>query len=427
MYIREEHLVRILMLAQFYRPFIGGEEQIVRDLSLELAARGHSVAVATLWQPGLPEFEMDGAIRIHRLRSLLSRFPSLFATPGKAAAAPLPDPETVWALQRVLREEQPEIVHAHNWLVQSFVPLKAWSGAKLILSLHDFGFQCATKKLIHQGSPCSGPGLLKCLACAGAHYGVAKGTITTLAQLGMAPLDRSTIDMFLPVSQAVADGSGLPGSGLPFRVIPNFAPDNLGQSDGDTQAYLDQLPSDECLLFVGALGNYKGLTVLLETYAQLHDVPPLVLIGYPCPDTPTVLPPGVIMLKNWPRHAVMAAFQRCRAAVVPSVWPEPFGIVVLEAMAAGRPVIASRIGGLTDLVVDGETGYLVPPGDVAALGNAITRLARDSQLCAQLGAAGERRLEQFRARSVVPRVEAVYRELVFQGTPQQEKRVRMPA
>ena len=103
-------------------------------------------------------------------------------------------------------------------------------------------------------------------------------------------------------------------------------------------------------------------------------------------------------------------------AVAPSVWPEPFGVVVLEAMAAGRPVIASRIGGLPDVVVDAETGLLVSPGDPIELREALERLLADQDLCEQLGQAGQRRLEQFRAGAVIPHIEQIYRMVISKET-----------
>jgi glycosyltransferase involved in cell wall biosynthesis len=79
--------------------------------------------------------------------------------------------------------------------------------------------------------------------------------------------------------------------------------------------------------------------------------------------------------------------------VVPSLRPESFGLVALEAMGAGRPVVASRLGGMAELVVDDATGYLVPPGDAAALADRLEALARDSNLRTRLGIAGRRRAE----------------------------------
>ena len=65
--------MRVLMLAQFYPPMIGGEERHVRNLSLALAKRGHSVTVATTWQHGLQEVEAEEGVRIHRLRGTMQR------------------------------------------------------------------------------------------------------------------------------------------------------------------------------------------------------------------------------------------------------------------------------------------------------------------------------------------------------------------
>jgi len=109
---------------------------------------------------------------------------------------------------------------------------------------------------------------------------------------------------------------------------------------------------------------------------------------------------------------VMAAWARSLIGIVPSVWAEPFGLVVLEAMAAGRPVIASNIGGPADIVRDEETGLLVPPGDPRALRAALARLIADPALRARLGAAGQIRVNEFKAAAVLPRIEGAYRTLL---------------
>src|ERR1051326_9076327 len=134
--------MRILMLAQFYPPTIVGEERHVATLSRELAARGHSVSVATLWHEGLADFEVDQGVRIHRIRSTMQRMNFLFSYSDRQFAPPFPDPEALWALRRIILQERPEIIHAHNWLVHSYTPIKAWSKAKLIMPLHDYSFVC---------------------------------------------------------------------------------------------------------------------------------------------------------------------------------------------------------------------------------------------------------------------------------------------
>ncbi len=78
-------------------------------------------------------------------------------------------------------------------------------------------------------------------------------------------------------------------------------------------------------------------------------------------------------------------------AVVPSTHPEAFGMVALEAMFAERPVVAANHGGVVDIVRDGETGLLVPPGDEAALSAALVKLSQDAELCRRMGRAGRER------------------------------------
>ena len=86
-------------------------------------------------------------------------------------------------------------------------------------------------------------------------------------------------------------------------------------------------------------------------------------------------------------------YRECDVCVVPSVWEEPFGLVAVEAMAAGRPVIASRVGGLQDIVQHDQTGLLVDPGDPAQLADHLDRLLDDPELRRRMGAAGRERVE----------------------------------
>jgi glycosyltransferase involved in cell wall biosynthesis len=99
--------------------------------------------------------------------------------------------------------------------------------------------------------------------------------------------------------------------------------------------------------------------------------------------------------------------------VVPSRHPEGFGIVILEAFARGKPVIGSNIGGIPEIIKDGENGLLVPPGDVDALANAIASLYREPDLRQRLALAGRNTLEaRFSANSTVDRLDKIYRELL---------------
>jgi glycosyltransferase involved in cell wall biosynthesis len=169
-------------------------------------------------------------------------------------------------------------------------------------------------------------------------------------------------------------------------------------------------PEGPFVLFVGALGRHKGLEVLLQSHAALGAPVPLVAVGTTRGDTPANFPPGVTVAVDVPHPEVMAAWTHCSIAVVPSVWPEPFGQVAAEAMSCGRPVIASAVGGLRDIVVDGETGLLVPPGDADALCDALRTLLADPARRARMGDAGRRRAQRFRVSVITDRLERIYAE-----------------
>jgi glycosyltransferase involved in cell wall biosynthesis len=103
---------------------------------------------------------------------------------------------------------------------------------------------------------------------------------------------------------------------------------------------------------------------------------------------------------------VLAAFD---IFILPSTQPDPFPTVILEAMSAGIPVIATAHGGPLEMVVDGETGLLVPPGDPAALAAAIELLLLDAPKRKAMGDAGRRRIEnEFALDTSLNRVQQVY-------------------
>jgi glycosyltransferase involved in cell wall biosynthesis len=274
------------------------------------------------------------------------------------------------------------------------------------MSLHYFSLSCPKKSLLYGGSPCSGPALAKCLGCAGRHYGRGKGAAVVLAQRTFSRAERAFVDLFLPVSEDTATGNGLPGSGLPYVVVPNLVPP-AGEAAGH-EDLLGQLPDEPFLLFVGDVRPAKGIHVLLDAHSRLAARPPLVLIGKVWADTPRELPPGVLLLRNWPNAAVRAAMGRSLALVAPSLWREPFGIVVAEALAAGRPVVASAIGGIPEIVRDGVEGLLSPPNDVGSLAAALERIVGDDGLREALAGNARRRSREYLPDTVLPRVEAAY-------------------
>jgi glycosyltransferase involved in cell wall biosynthesis len=393
--------MRVLMLAQSFAPVVGGEERVVEDLTAELVERGHHVAIATLDRPGQPSETPAGA-KIHPLKSTSYRIGALHRDTGRRHAPPLPDPDTVLGLRRVLAEERPDVVHAHNWIVHSYLPLARRSDAALVLSVHDYGLLCATKRLLRKGIPCSGPGPVKCVLCAGRHYGFAKGLVSAAATKPREHTVRRHVDLFLPVSSIVERFCGL--FDAQSMVMPNFIRTLPPPPGADER--LEELPEEPFILYFGDITEDKGVWNLAEAYAGMEDPPPLVLIGRRYLDELTDRP-GVRMLGPWPHDLVIEAVRRSLFTVAPSIWPEPFGLVALETAAAGKAIVASEIGGLMDIVVD-ETGLLVPPGDRDALRAAMQRLLDDPALREGLGAAGIEKAAEFAPDTLVPRVEAAY-------------------
>jgi glycosyltransferase involved in cell wall biosynthesis len=106
---------------------------------------------------------------------------------------------------------------------------------------------------------------------------------------------------------------------------------------------------------------------------------------------------------------IKAAYAALDISVVPSAFPEPFGGVVTESMAMGKPVVGSRAGGIVEQVEDGVTGYLVPPGDSEELAAALDRLLADAELRRRMGENGRKRfLAMFRFEPFYEKVLALY-------------------
>jgi glycosyltransferase involved in cell wall biosynthesis len=183
--------------------------------------------------------------------------------------------------------------------------------------------------------------------------------------------------------------------------------------DGEPKPYADGVPR---LLCVGRLIPIKGHIVLLRAFAEARtQLPSLELeIAGRGPLEPALKALarelGITDAIRFLGHVspIQAAIERAAVVVVPSMG-EGFGMVALEAMERSRPVIAASIGGLGELVRDGETGLLVPPGEAEPLAAAIVRLAGDLELARQMGEAGRRRaLSRFLQRFCTERTELLY-------------------
>jgi glycosyltransferase involved in cell wall biosynthesis len=180
-----------------------------------------------------------------------------------------------------------------------------------------------------------------------------------------------------------------------------------------------QPPASTRLCAVGRLIPIKGFDLLLSAFADARaEVPGLTLeIAGAGPlehELRAAAPEGITFLGRI--DPVREVYERNAIVVVPSRG-EGFGMVALEAAERGRAAIVSDVGGLPEIVADGETGTVVPAEDAAALARAIVALARDDELVRQYGHAARRRaLDEFSAGAAADGVETVYRELLHRDS-----------
>lgn len=411
------------MLAQFFPPDVGGEERHVLNLSNALAARGNDVHVGTQLLPGQePAETLASGVVVHRLRSTAQRLAILHSDTGRPHHPPVPDPGLTTALSQLIADVRPAVVHAHNWIINSAVALRRarprYGGFALVLTLHDYSHVCATQRSMRAGVPCPGPRIARCLTCACAHYGPLIGLPTAAAVPVMRWWKNRALDHIVCVSRAVLERNAIARSGVPFSVIPNFIPDELIGASPSAEWPLAApagatIPPGEFMLFFGDLTREKGAPTIIEAYQRLGIThPALLMIGRRGPDIPDPLPDGVIVENPWPHEAIMDSVRRCLMAILPPTWPDPCPTTVLEAMACGRPVVTTAMGGVVDMVDHGVEGIVVRPGNAADLAAAMRRLLDDDALRERLGAAGLRRVGQFTASTVAGEIERVYEEVV---------------
>ncbi len=202
-------------------------------------------------------------------------------------------------------------------------------------------------------------------------------------------------------SSALADAARELGA-REVRVIP---------SGVDLPPYVREEAEPPEVLFAGRLSAEKGILELVEAADGMN----LVVVG----DGP--LRERVPGARGFvPHHALGPLYERAAVVACPS-HREGFGVVCAEAMAYGRPVVAGAVGGLLDLVVDGETGLLVAPRDVTALRDALKRLLADRALRRSLGAAGRERIRRHFAWPAVTDATIAAYEEALAGVPQEPR------
>jgi len=232
-----------------------------------------------------------------------------------------------------------------------------------------------------------------------------------------------TADRVIAVSHKMRDDILAHFAADPARVVVihnGIDPERFRRTDA--RDHLERLGvTTPYVLFVGRITDQKGIFHLIEAAKRLPAGVQVVMCAS-APDTPEIeerlrravaTMPNVRWINEMVKHEVVVQlYSHAAVFCCPSVY-EPFGIINLEAMACETAVVASAVGGILEVVVDGETGLLVPPAKPDALVGALTRLLNDPDMRRRMGQAGRRRVEaQFSWASVAERTERVYADAI---------------
>jgi len=361
--------VRVLYLTEAFLPYIGGVEVLNAQLLSALARRGHELAVVTCSGEGPPDH--DG-IPVHRFRFR----ESVERGDVRAMAGVL---GRVVALRSAFR---PELVHTSSWGSTSLLHGLARSGnaARTLVTLHE---------TLDAPPPPDGP-TAKLLAAADWVAAISRAVLDDLHRFFPATVERSSL-----IRNALAMPA-LPPSPPPTDPPRLVALGRLVPEKGFDVA-IDAMPAVRAshpAARVTIAGDGPERAALARRAERLGLSRAVELPGWVAPDD------------------VPALIARSSLVVMPSRWREPFGLVALQAAQGGRPIVATRRGGLPEIVAPGETGLLVDADDPRALAAAIVSLLDDPATAARMGAAGRERAERsFGWEAFVDAYEDLYRRL----------------
>ncbi|MBK1645278.1 hypothetical protein CKO25_11635 [Thiocapsa imhoffii] len=274
---------------------------------------------------------------------------------------------TIWnrdayrAVAHVVKQERIELVHFHNTL-PLISPAAYWAarsqGAAVVQTFHNYRFLCPNGMLFRLGNPCD-LCAKRLLPLPGIWFGCYRGNRLATATVGATSLTHrllgtwsTQVDRYIVLTQFARKlfaQAGIPEEQI--VVKPNFVAD---------QPLSPRRSPPSGFLFVGRLSPEKGINTLLAAVEQCNS--PVVVVG----DGPVELTSDRTTLIAKGRQSgqqVRGLMGQATALLFPSTCYEGFPIVIAEAYASGLPVIASRIGGIPEIVEDGVTGLLVTPGD----------------------------------------------------------------
>lgn len=341
----------------------GGEDSVVADEIALLRYAGHDVE--TVFVPN----------------AAISGVGSRIRTALQIADAPAGRTRVPEAIARF----RPDVMHVHNFfpLVSPAVHTHARAlGVATVQTLHNYRVTCAAGVLLRDGRPCE-----TCVE--GSPWNAVKHRCYRSSTVGSASLaymiDRHRragtwhrdVDRFIALSGFARNmfaRAGLPAERITIK--PNAVADPGTPHAGPRAG----------VLYASRLSEEKGIRVLLAA-ARLTDVPITVIGDGPlATELAAAAPPNMTLLGGQDRDSTRAAMGRAVAVVVPSLSYEGFPLAVVEAFAAGTPVIAAGIGSVAEIVDDGRSGWHVAPGDAAALAATIDAVAGDSAEAQRRGA-----------------------------------------
>ena len=299
--------------------------------------------------------------------------------------------EAVKNISRLINDTKPDIVHCHNiyhQLTPSIIGAAKKLGVPVVLTLHDYKPVCPIYNRLQQGKPCS-----KCLdgdfsqvlrnRCADGSLGksavlFAEATVQRL--MG----NYEKVDAYIAPSQFMQ------------QSIAHRVPENRVKQlyNGiDVSAVSASVVDEGYVLYIGRLVPEKGVETLLKAHANSDNKWPLIVAGTgPLLDVLKAQYNHSIFVGHLAGDALKSLIEKAAVVVVPSEWYENCPMSVLEAMAYGKPVVGSRMGGIPELVEDGKTGLLYTAGNVNELTDVLDRLMTSSTLRQQMGAAGRLRV-----------------------------------
>ena len=393
-------------------PHDGGVAVHVAELSASLRARGHEVETLRVHDPAA---EAPAVAPGDNLRLPWSYGPLTTLRHGAE-------------LERQLQRFAPALVHVHGaFSAFSAGSLRRAAAAAPVLgTLHDTRAFCfhMTRRFVPTGEPCQ----RRCGAgCMTSGCVRPRDMVDGLRLARRWWVDRVNLRHWATLDRVVVPSAylgqlamqhGVPAERL--RVVPHGT--RLAASGDGAEPASAATQRPPVIAFVGALVDYKGVRELVQAFALLGDRPwRAVLVG----DGPLAgeLPHWLaasglsdrVLLRGWlaDRAAVADLLRSARLLVLPSVVPESFGLVGIEALAVGTPVVSFGLGGVREWLHDGEEGLLAQPFDATDLARQIGRLLDDAPLAAQLGRCGRQRVrERFEAGQAFQRLLAVYQELL---------------